>query len=228
MQKKQMQKKSRLDRSENTNSESELNTISKGMGSRHHDSHRDFRITFALFQSLRLVGDHIDDSPSISPQEYQTNQEATSHNTQQASIQLLSVQLLYIHRSTFLAWLQNARRFHSPLLALPALQLPGLVRLVRLVRCTQCQSSSFGAELDRPSIRLRVNCWHINTKRFPSRCFVIKSAGLTVPRILSTLSSWFFSFCCSHKYFVSICLIAPLPLQRAHPRAAAASVQIRT
>ena len=84
------------------------------------------------------------------------------------------------------------------------------------------------AELGRPSTRLMVNSSHNITKRFPSRCFVIKSARLTVPRIFSILSSWFFSFCYSQKYFVSICLIAPLPLRRASPRAAAASVQIRT
>ena len=39
------------------------------------------------------------------------------------------------------------------------------------------------------------------TKRFPSRCFVIRSAALTVPRMFSILSSWFFSFCGSQKYF---------------------------
>ena len=37
-----------------------------------------------------------------------------------------------------------------------------------------------------------------------------------------------FLLLCSHKYFVSICLIAPLPLRRASPHGAAASVQIRT
>ena len=30
-----------------------------------HDSHRDFRVTFALLQSLCLIVDHIDDSPSF-------------------------------------------------------------------------------------------------------------------------------------------------------------------
>ena len=74
---------------------------------------------------------------------------------------------------------------------------------------------SFGDELGRPSIRLMFNSSHNITKRFPSRCFVIKSAGLTVPRIFSILSSWFFSFSCSENYFVSTCLIAPLPLRRA-------------
>ena len=87
---------------------------------------------------------------------------------------------------------------------------------------------SFGAELGRPSIRLMFNSSHNITKRFPPRCFVIKSAGLAVPQIFSILNSWFFSFCCSQKYFVSTCLIAPHPLRRASPRAAAASVQIRT
>ena len=84
---------------------------------------------------------------------------------------------------------------------------------------------NFGTELGRPSICLMFNSSHNVTRRFPSRCFVIKTAGLTEPRIFSILSSWFFSFCCSHKYFVSMCLIVPLPLRRANPRAAAASVQ---
>ena len=39
--------------------------------------------------------------------------------------------------------------------------------------------------------------------------------------------SWVFSFYCSQKYLDSLYLMAPLSLQRANPRAAAASVQIR-
>ena len=80
----------------------------------------------------------------------------------------------------------------------------------------------------RPSIRLMFNNSHNVTKRFPSRCFVIKSAGLTVPRIFSILSSWFSLSAAVKKYFVSMCLIAPPQLRRANRRAAAASVQIRT
>ena len=53
---------------------------------------------------------------------------------------------------------------------------------------------SFGAELGRPPIRLMFNSSHNITKRFPSRCFVIKSAGLTVPRIFSILTSWVLLF----------------------------------
>ena len=49
----------------------------------------------------------------------------------------------------------------------------------------------FGAEHARP--RLMFNSSHNITNRFRSRCFVIKSAGLAVPRIFSILSSWFFS-----------------------------------
>ena len=87
---------------------------------------------------------------------------------------------------------------------------------------------SFGAELGRSSIRLVFNRSHNIIKRFTSICFVIKSAGLTVTRIFSILSSWFFSFCCGQKYFISISLIAPLPLRRANLLGAEASVQIRT
>ena len=46
-----------------------------------------------------------------------------------------------------------------------------------------------GAELGRPSIRLMLNSSHNVTKRVPSRCFVIKSAGLPVQRIFSIVSS---------------------------------------
>ena len=42
------------------------------------------------------------------------------------------------------------------------------------------------------------------------------------------LDPGFFPFGSTHKDFVSMCLMAPLPLRRASPRAAAASVQIRT
>ena len=59
---------------------------------------------------------------------------------------------------------------------------------------------NFGTELGR--------CSTIHTT-FPIFSVVIKSAGLTVPRIFSLLSSWFFSFCCSQRYFVSMCLIVP-------------------
>ena len=87
---------------------------------------------------------------------------------------------------------------------------------------------SIGPEFGRPLTCLMFNSSHSGVKRFLSRCFVIRSAGLTLPWIFSILSSWFFSFCCSQKFFVSTCLIAPLHLGRASPRAAAASVQIHT
>ena len=35
---------------------------------RDHDSYRDIRITSTLFQSLRLIVDHIDDSRGFPPQ----------------------------------------------------------------------------------------------------------------------------------------------------------------
>ena len=62
--------------------------------------------------------------------------------------------------------------------------------------------------------------------RLPSSCFAITSAGLTL--IFSIRSFWFFSFCCSQKHWVSMCMMAPLRLGRASLRAAAVSVQIRT
>ena len=102
------------------------------------------------------------------------------------SIHPVTVQPSALHPSIHVACTAPECTPISPLLTLPVSQLPGLVRLVR---CTQCQSSVF--ELYRPSIRLMFNSSHNVTKRFPSRCFFIKSAGLTVPRIFSILSSWF-------------------------------------
>ena len=58
---------------------------------------------------------------------------------------------------------------------------------------------NFGAELGRPSTRLMFNSSHNVTRRFPSRCFVTKSAGLTVSRMFWILSSWLFSFCLQPK-----------------------------
>ena len=78
-------------------------------------------------------------------------------------------------------------------------------------------SVSFGAELFRPQMCLMLNESHNIVTRFPSRCFVIKSAGLVAPRMLSILCPWFFSFCCSQKYLVSMCLMGPLPLRKASP-----------
>ena len=52
----------------------------------------------------------------------------------------------------------------------------------------------FGAEFGRPLMCLMFSESHNITKRFPFRCFVINSAGLTVPLIFSILSSWFFLF----------------------------------
>ena len=62
-------------------------------------------------------------------------------------------------------------------------------QLVMHVRYTHPRVS-FGAELGRPQVCLMLHKSHI-VKRFPSRCFVIKSAGLTVPRIVSIRSPLF-------------------------------------
>ena len=92
--------------------------------------------------------------------------------------------------------------------------------------------ASFGAVFVRP-----LTCCFMHSKArsvvksIPSRCFVIKSAGLTVPRIFSILSSWFFSFCFGQEllgFHVFDGLMAQLTVRRASPSAAAASVQIRT
>ena len=55
-------------------------------------------------------------------------------------------------------------------------------------------SPSSGAALDRSLMWLMLNKLHNIVRRFPSRCFVIKSAGLIVPRIFSILG---FLFCFS-------------------------------
>ena len=87
---------------------------------------------------------------------------------------------------------------------------------------------SLGAELCRPSIRLMFNSSHYINKTFPTQMFRHQVCGIDCASDLLDPELLVFSFCCSPKYFVSKCLIAPLPLRRASPRAAAASVQIRT
>ena len=83
------------------------------------------------------------------------------------------------------------------------------------VRCAQCPSSQFqNWTWSTADVFLAQQTEHHQTLSGPR--------GLTVPRIFSLLSSWFFLLCCSHKYFGSMCLMAPLPLKRASPRAAAA------
>ena len=160
---------------------------------RDHDTHRDFRITFTLFQSLRLIVDQIDDSPSFSPSQYQTHQDATNHNTNE-------------HPSSYCPTICSVSIDHVSCMAPECTAIALAVACFNSVTATKAREAremyslsivSFGVELGRPSIRLMFNSSHNITKRFPSRCFVIKSAGMTVPRIFSILNSWFFSFCCS-------------------------------
>ena len=94
-----------------------------------------------------------------------------------------------IHRSTPRVQLLRAQRFR---LLLPV--SPGDAREMYSVSII-----SFRAEPGPPPMCLMFNKSHNIIKHFQSRCFVIKSAGLTVPRIVSILSSWFCSFCCSSK-----------------------------
>ena len=192
---------------------------------RDHDFHRDCRITFTLFPKFASRRRPYRRFSQFSSTEVPNSSGCNKSQYRQASIKLLSNHLLYIRRSTFLLWLQKCT----------AISL-AVARFTSVTAATAREARemysvsivSFGAELGWPSIRLMFNSSHNITKRFPSRCFDIKSAGLTVPRIFSILSSWFFSFSCGQKYFVSVCLIAPLPLRRASPHAAAASVQPRT
>ena len=132
---------------------------------RDHDSHWDFRITFTLFQSLRLSVDHIDDSPSVSPQQYQTRQDATSHNTNK-------------HPSSYCPALHPSIHVSCMAPECPAIS----VTVARFTSVTAAKAReareiysvsivSFGVELGRPSIRLMFNSSHHITKRFPSRCF---------------------------------------------------------
>ena len=77
---------------------------------------------------------------------------------------------LCIYRSTSRVRLQNAQRSRSPLPVLPKARNTREMYSVSIV--------SYEAELGRPPICLKFNSSHNITKRFPSRCFVIKSAGL--------------------------------------------------
>ena len=87
---------------------------------------------------------------------------------------------------------------------------------------------SLGAELCQPSTRLMFNSSHNINKTFPNQMFRYQVCGIDCASDLLNPELLAFSFCSGQKYFVSICLIAPLPLRRASPRAVAVSVQIRT
>ena len=140
---------------------------------------------FTLFQSLRLTVDHIDDSPSFSPQQYQTHQDATSHNTHKhpssycPTICSVSIDPLFCMAPECTAISLAVARFTNVTAA----------RAREAREMYPVSTVSFGAELGRPSIRLMFNSSHDVTKGFPSRCFVIKSAGLTLPRIFCGIDS---------------------------------------
>ena len=87
---------------------------------------------------------------------------------------------------------------------------------------------SFGPEFGRPLPHLTLSKSHSVATRSPSRCFVIKSAGLIVPRIFSISGLLVFLFLLRQKNLVPMFLMPPLPPRRASPGAAAASVQVRT
>ena len=110
------------------------------------------------------------------------DQDATSHNTNK-------------HRSNYcpiicsvsIPRLLHGSRMHSDFTHRCSLSIVTVARACETREMCSVLVVSFGAEIGRPSIRFMFNSSHNNTKRFPSRCFVIKSAGLTVPRILSIL-----------------------------------------
>ena len=141
---------------------------------RGHDLHRDIRITFTLFQSLRLIVDLIDDSIRFPPQQYQTHQDATSHNTDEhpssccPTICSLSIDPRFLHGS----------RFHS-----------NFTRRCSLYQCYSCQARearekylvsivSFGAELGRPFIRLMSQQFAQHHQTFPIQMFRHQVCGI--------------------------------------------------
>ena len=89
--------KRRLDRNENTNSDTESHEISKEWAIvsamrgpavlRDHDSRWYIFRTSALFQRLRSTVNRVSNSSRFPPQQYQTHQNATSHDNYGLSIQ---------------------------------------------------------------------------------------------------------------------------------------------
>ena len=158
---------------------------------RDHDSHRDFRITFTFFQSLCLIVDHIDDSPPV----FLTtlpNPSGCNKVTIPTSIHSVTVQSRALYPSIHVSCMDPESTANS--LAVARFTSVTAARARGAREMYSVSIVSLGAELGRPSIRLMFNSSHNITERFPTRCFVIKSAGLTVPRIFSILSSWFFLF----------------------------------
>ena len=181
-----------------------------------HDSRKYILRTSALFQSLRSVVNRLSNSSRFPPQQYKTIRMQQVMIT--TVIRPVIAQQLILCSSIHVSFSYSAPESHSD-----------FGRCCLSYQCRRCQGSrctwdvlsvhrySFKTGLGRPLMCFLLSKSQSITKRFQIR------AWLTVPRIFSLLSSWFFSFCCSQKYCVSMCLMAPLPLQRASPRAAAAS-----
>ena len=121
-----------------------------------HDFHRDLRITFTLFQSSRLVVDHIDNSPSFSPQQYQTHQDATSHKT--TSTHPVTVQPSPLYPSIHVSCM--APECTEISLAVARFTSVTAARAREAREMHSVSIVSFGAELGRPSIRLMFNSSH--------------------------------------------------------------------
>ena len=183
-------------------------------GLRHHDSHWDSRITFTLFQILRLIVDHIDGSPRFFSTAVPNSSGCNKSQYQQASIPVI---------------VQPSALFPSIHVSCMAPECTAIsLDVVRLVRCTRCQSSALELNSVGHQYAWFSDSSHNITNMFPIQKFFHQVCGIDCASDLLDPELLVFLLLCSHKNFVSICLIAPLPLRRASPRAVAASVQIRT
>ena len=188
--------KRRLDRSENTNSQKGMRVLSKKMGShllqcpalpcfvimtlvgmsRGHPSSRRVCVSLLTVSATRPTFHHTDTRPTRMQQAMNTT-----------VIHPAAVQWSALTLSVHVSW-------STP--KAPAMSLAAACRTsVSAVKARDAREMhsvstvSFGAAFGRPLMRLMLNKSHSIITRFPSRCFVIKSAGLTVPRIFSILSS---------------------------------------
>ena len=126
-----------------------------------------------------------------------------------------------LHRSTLRVPIQKTQQFRLLRPVSPVSLLPTLVMHARstqhLWSAGELNSAVAWYSIGRTALS---NDFHPNVSSTNQRdCLCHGSFPSSAPG---------FSFCCSHKYLFSTCLMSPFPLRRASPRSGGASVQIRT
>ena len=168
----------RLDRSENTNSAFQLRVLFKRRG-----SHLSCLTVPATFPALHHVNTRYIRMPMVTsvviihPAIVQQSTPYISSSSTDSADTASSLAAACL-TSVIAAKALNARAMYS----------------VSIVRS--------GAELGRPLMCLTLFRSESGFQRYPSRCFVSRSARLTATRIFSILSCWIF-FCCCRSTWLS-------------------------